>query len=493
MDVTIYVFSYMAIIVLLYFKTSLFISQYYDAKRMLILEKQKYQEWNKEIINIIPFGLLLVSIGFIWYSPIIANTLLFVALLIEIINSKKILFKCTRRSITLLLFSSLLPLICLFNINIISYCLVSVVILFNSFITILANYILLPIEMLIRYHYIKQAKNKIKKASNLKIIAITGSYGKTSFKNYLYTLLYGKYNVLKTPGSVNTPLGICKFINNNLTPYEDILIVELGVDAPNTMKKFFKMFTPTIGVVTAIGEMHLATFKTIANIQKEKLSLFDKVSDKKGIFYNNDSPYMDLKSEHKKNATSYSIEDVNNVVITIEGTYFTYKGIKCFVNLLGKHQLTNLIGAIKVAEYLKLPMEYIIKRLALIKAEPHRMSVTKGTTTIIDDSYNANFVGLSEAINVINTFKGKKGIILNGIIEAGESSDKQNYEIGKLLTHFNEIVILSSTNEKLMEALDKAKKRYKKFDEYRDGISYLKKKKLDYILLCSRAEKDFIK
>ena len=138
-------------------------------------------------------------------------------------------------------------------------------------------------------------------------------------------------------------------------------------------------------------------------------------------------------------------------------------------------------------------MEYIIKRLALIKAEPHRMSVTKGTTTIIDDSYNANFVGLSEAINVINTFKGKKGIILNGIIEAGESSDKQNYEIGKLLTHFNEIVILSSTNEKLMEALDKAKKRYKKFDEYRDGISYLKKKKLDYILLCSRAEKDFIK
>ena len=136
MDVTIYVFSYMAIIVLLYFKTSLFISQYYDAKRMLILEKQKYQEWNKKIINIIPFGLLLVSIGFIWYSPIIANTLLFVALLIEIINSKKILFKCTRRSITLLLFSSLLPLICLFNINIISYCLVSVVILFNSLITI---------------------------------------------------------------------------------------------------------------------------------------------------------------------------------------------------------------------------------------------------------------------------------------------------------------------------------------------------------------------
>lgn len=494
MKTLIYILSYIVMVMLLYFKTSLFISQYYDAKRMILLEKQRYKEWNKNILKLVPFVFLFLSFGFVFYNPLIANILVLISLIFELIEIKKILFKFTRRSVTLLIFSSLLPLIALININYITYSLIVLLIIFQSSLTIISNYILLPIELIIRSHYIRQVKRKINNAKNLKIIAITGSYGKTSFKNYLYSLLCGKYNVLKTPGSVNTPLGICKFINNNLTPYEDILILELGVDAPNTMKKFFKMFRPTIGIVTAIGEMHLATFKTIENIQKEKLSLFDEISDPNGMFYNKDSPYMDIDHNYKKVAHPYSLSDVSDITYSINGTEFTYRNNKCVVNLLGKYQLTNLIGAIKVSEYLGLPFDYIYKRLSLIKPEQHRMSITStNTTTYIDDSYNANYLGLSEAINIVGNFNGKKGIILNGIIEAGSSGDKQNYEIGQMIKVFDEVVVLDSSNEKLMEGLEKSRKKYKKCATYQEGLLYLKKKKLNYILLCSRAEKDFLK
>lgn len=494
MKILIYVVFYVVAVLFLYFKTSLFISQYYDAKRMILLDKQKYKEWNKNVFNMFPFIFLFSSIGFIFYNPLIANILIVISLMIKLVRLKKITFKFTRRSITLLIFSCLIPLVSLLCTDYIPYILMFVLIVFESIMTIISNYVLLPIELIIREHYIREAKKKIGSAKNLKIIAITGSYGKTSFKNYLYTLLCGKYNVLKTPGSVNTPLGVCKFINNNLTPYEDILILELGVDTPNTMKKFFKMFKPTLGIVTAIGEMHLATFKSISNIQKEKLSLFDSVTDPKGMFYNKDSPYMDLDHNYKKIATSYGLDDVNDIFYSIDGTQFTYKGNKCVTKLLGKYQLTNLIGTIKVAEYLGLPFDYIYKRLSLIHPEEHRMNIIRmNSTTFIDDSYNANYLGLSEAINLVGGFHGKKGIILNGIIEAGVNANKQNYEIGKMLKSFDEIVVLSSSNEKLIEGLEKIRKKYKKFNQYNEGLVFLKKKKLDYILLCSRAEKDFIK
>ena len=212
------------------------------------------------------------------------------------------------------------------------------------------------------------------------------------------------------------------------------------------------------------------------------------------MFYNKDSPYMDIDHNYKKVAHPYSLSDVSDITYSINGTEFTYKNNKCVVNLLGKYQLTNLIGAIKVSEYLGLPFDYIYKRLSLIKPEQHRMSITStNTTTYIDDSYNANYLGLSEAINIVGNFNGKKGIILNGIIEAGSSGDKQNYEIGQMIKVFDEVVVLDSSNEKLMEGLEKSRKKYKKCATYQEGLLYLKKKKLNYILLCSRAEKDFLK
>lgn len=150
MKILIYVLSYIVMIGFLYFKTSLFISQYYDAKRMILLEKQRYKEWNKNILKLVPFVFLFLSFGFVFYNPLIANILVLISLIFELIELKKISFKFTRRSVTLLIFSSLLPLIALININYITYSLMVLLIVFQSSLTISSNYILLPIELIIR-------------------------------------------------------------------------------------------------------------------------------------------------------------------------------------------------------------------------------------------------------------------------------------------------------------------------------------------------------
>jgi len=472
-----------------FFQISLFITQYYDPKRMLIIEKQRWSSWNKNSVYELSLIVLALSIGFLFSNVQVASLIAIVAMGVNFLAGKHILFKWTRRSIMLLVTTLLIPLLLLIDVPIVSYVLATLMLVWPSALIILCNYLLYPIECMIKKFYINRAKKRLKLNPKLVIVAITGSYGKTSFKNYLYTLLYGKYNVIKTPGSINTPMGICKFINNNLTPYDDYLLLELGVDAPNTMKKFFKIFTPQVAVITAIGPMHLATFKTLENIKKEKLALFHYMKEKGAKFYNSDSFTCQVKD-----AIKYSFTDASVISQDETGTTFNYHGKECHVDLLGKHQITNLIGAIEVASYLKLPPDVIFDRLCLIKPEPQRMSISKmNKMTIIDDSYNANYLGMCEAISVITKFTGKKGIILNGLIELGKESEKQNYDLGTKLSDFQEIAILKSSSESLFKSLDTMHKKYKIFENYSQAFNYIKNKNLDYLLLCSNAHLEYIK
>lgn len=474
-----------------YFEISIFITQFYNKKRMFIIEKQELITWNKNILFLCSCMLLCLSIGFAFYNLEVACMIMLIASVVNFIQLKKIKFRFTRRSLTLLITTILLLLLLLINPYIVIYFSTILLILFPSVFCIFADILVYPLEWFIRFIYMKKAKKRLKMNPNLKIVGITGSYGKTSFKNYLFTLMYGKCNVIKTPGSVNTPMGICKFINNTLTPYDDFLILELGVDAPKTMKIFFKFLTVDVGVITSIGSMHLATFKTLENIKKEKMTLFSYVKDNSAKFYNSDSFSLDTKSNEIQ---KYSFNDISVIKQDENGTTFVMANKEYHVPILGKHQLTNLVGAIKVARYLKISLDSIVDSLQFIKAEPHRMSIEKiQNLVIIDDSYNANYMGMTEAIKVVDSFVGKKGIILNGLIELGEESDKKNYDIGTKLINFDEIVVLDSSPKGLFEALESNKKKYKVFANYQQGFHYLKSKNLNYILLCSNAHIEYIK
>ncbi|MCH5179958.1 MAG: hypothetical protein J1F32_01940 [Erysipelotrichales bacterium] len=491
MEIILKVLTSILIFINLFYCTAIFISQYYDYKRLLILLKQRIIE--RSYRNLILYCLFCLSFGFIFSNIFISIIILDIALFINLFFMKRLIFKFTRRSVSILVtYIIICFIIALFLNNLGLFIFSSISLLFQELIVIFTNFILVPYENSIRHFYIKKARKKINANPNLKIIAITGSFGKTSFKNYLFAILCGQYNVIKTPGSINTPMGICKFINTSLTPYDDILILELGVDAPNTMKKFFKIFNPDIGVVTAIGDMHLATFKTIENIQKEKLSLFNHLKGEKAMFYNRDCPLINVLN--KENTHPYSINEIEILSMGIEGTKFVFNDHTYFASIFGKHQLVNLIGAIKVAKYLNIKDEILINRLCFIKAENHRLSVEKiNNTYVIDDAYNANFIGLSEAIKTITSFSGSKGIILNGIIETGTKAKEINFNLGALLENFEEVVVLVNSSPYLKDGLKSISKKYKVFEKYSDGFSYLLKKELNYVLLCSRADKEFIK
>ena len=108
---------------------------------------------------------------------------------------------------------------------------------------------------------------------NLRVIGITGSYGKTSTKTFLHALLSVKYNVLMTPGNFNTTLGVIRTVREHLKPHHQVFIVEMGAKQTGDIKEICDLVHPTIGIVTAVGEMHLETFHSVENVRRTKFEL----------------------------------------------------------------------------------------------------------------------------------------------------------------------------------------------------------------------------
>ena len=142
-------------------------------------------------------------------------------------------------------------------------------------ILLVSNILLIPCEKSVNRWYYNDAKRILNSMPDLTIIGITGSYGKTSTKHFLHTILSEKYNVLMTPGSYNTTLGVIRTIREQLKSYHNIFIVEMGAKQTGDIKEICDLVNPSIGIITAIGEQHLETFKTITNIQKTKFELID--------------------------------------------------------------------------------------------------------------------------------------------------------------------------------------------------------------------------
>ena len=175
------------------------------------------------------------------------------------------------------------------NINIYLLFLVDLVTIFAYYIVIIVNIVNIPIEKSIQEKFVRRAKKTLRQMNNLKIIGITGSYGKTSMKSIVSTLLSQKYNVLKTPKSYNTKMGIVRTINENLKNTDQIFVCEMGADEVGEIKELCDLVHPSIGMITSIGPQHLETFGSIENIKKTKFELVDSLPDDGLAFLNYDN------------------------------------------------------------------------------------------------------------------------------------------------------------------------------------------------------------
>ncbi len=345
---------------------------------------------------------------------------------------------------------------------------------FPQIIMFIAFYINKPIESGIAKWYVKDAKKILASNKNLICIGVTGSYGKTSVKFMLNRILSEKFNTLATPESFNTPMGIVRTVRSSLTPATEIFIAEMGAKNIGDIKELCDICNPDIGIITAVGPQHLETFKTVENVANTKFELADcclKKEDGK-IYVNFDSEVAKTKAltlEKQDKVISFGENNASatatNIVLTENGTEFTlnYKSysfpLSC--KLLGKHSITNLLGAVAIALDLGVSEKQIRFAASSLKAPPHRLELKPfiNGSLLIDDAYNSNPVGCLEAVNVLSAFNGKKRIIVTpGLVELGDKEYEFNYNLGEAAAKGCDIIILVGQNraKPMADAINKS-------------------------------------
>lgn len=327
--------------------------------------------------------------------------------------------------------------------------------LINFLVFIFAHILICPLETLIKSFYIQKAKKKLKTMPNLKVVAITGSYAKTSVKNYLYDMLKTKYKVCKSQKSYNTQMGITKVILNDLTQDDEILILEMGADRLHDINKICKIVKPDYSIVTGVTNQHLKTFKTIDNIIKTKYELIENTKTSGEVVLNGENKItydFYKKTTLRKNLVgSHSNFYAENIKATYQGSTFTLidgeNKIDITTKLLGKHNIQNLLLSIKMAQILGVNLNEIVKVIEKIEPVEHRLNLIENSGKyILDDSFNSNPIGAKYALEVLKNFPNKKIVITPGLVELGKDAYKQNYILGEMLKDIDYIIITNKTN-----------------------------------------------
>lgn len=326
----------------------------------------------------------------------------------------------------------------------------------SPFIVLLCNYLNQPLEKSINLYYINDAKKIINNHKNLITVGVTGSYGKTSVKYILGTLLEAKYNVLITPESYNTPLGVVKTIRGSLRATHDIFVCEMGAKHVGDIKEICDIVYPDNGIITSVGPQHLETFKTLTNVKKTKFELADSLPANGILLVNGEDENI---SEHavnyncKKYGFSESFEYyASDISVSSEGTSFTVhhngEEVRFTTILVGKHNVINLVGAIAMCCELGIKLQALPIYVKKVMPVPHRLQLIKrGATTVIDDAYNSNPAGAAAALEALSLFEGYKVLITPGMVELGERQESENYKFGCHAAEVCDFVALVGTQQ----------------------------------------------
>lgn len=304
------------------------------------------------------------------------------------------------------------------------------------------NFINRPIEKGVNNYYINDAKKKLRSNKDLVVVGITGSYGKTSMKFFLQTLLGEKYHVLITPESYNTPMGVVKTIRQSLKPVHEIFLCEMGARNIGDIKEICDIVHPKHGIIVSVGPQHLETFLNIENITKTKFELADALPADGFLFLNGDNTYIQEKAKEytektfyytEKNENGYYATDISVSQLGTDFTVVTPNGEqeRFQMNLIGAYNVANVIGAISVAHKLGVPLKELKIPVRRLRPVEHRMQMTNhGEVTIIDDAYNSNPVGSKAAVETLAMFDGVRILVTPGMVELGEKEEEYNYKFG---------------------------------------------------------------
>jgi UDP-N-acetylmuramoyl-tripeptide--D-alanyl-D-alanine ligase len=305
-----------------------------------------------------------------------------------------------------------------------------------------ASLILQPVEDHIQNGFIRSAKEKLSRLGHVKVIAITGSYGKTSTKFILRDILKQRFNVCFTPGSYNTPMGITKVINEDLDASHELLILEMGARYPGNIEELCDIATPDISVITNVGVAHLETFGSVDVIRETKGALVRRVrSNGLAVLNADDENVMRMKV---RDDVVYATTGLKSGDIRAEDIRYDENGCTFTVimpdgstgqaqtRLLGAHNVANILQGIAVGLHLGMRLPTML--LAVSEMEPieHRLELKRqGSILVIDDAFNSNPVGAANAVDILSQFQGGRRVIITpGMVELGDLEEKANFDFG---------------------------------------------------------------
>lgn len=310
-----------------------------------------------------------------------------------------------------------------------------------------------PIEKHINQQFVEDAKKRLAACPNLIKIGITGSYGKTSTKFLLRDILSVKYNVLATPSSFNTTMGVTRVIREQLMPSHQVFIAEMGARHVGDIRELVELVHPSIGIITSVGPQHLDTFGTIERIRDTKYELIDGLPQNGTAILARDGAICEELYARCPLANKYMPGDLvqaSELAWGPFGTRFTLTDVKtgesahCETRLLGEHSIANLLLCCTAARTLGMTLEEIAQGVARCQPVEHRLELLSGGAgvSIIDDAFNANPVGAKAALRVLKDFPGRRIIITPGMVELGGEEAAFNRAFGEQMAESVDVAIL---------------------------------------------------
>lgn len=292
------------------------------------------------------------------------------------------------------------------------------------------------------YKEMTVAKDKLKHM-NCQKIAVLGSYGKTTMKELLVTVLSEGKKVSATPGNKNVLISHARWITKEISGDEEILIFEYGESKPGDIAALAEFSEPDMAVITGLAPAHLDGYTSVEAIADDFADI-GKIVDKKNVYANGNSELLREKIDGyfytQRGIANLTVSDIH---IDFNATSFTLDGagkkMHLYTGLLGAHQIGPLCAVVAIALRLGLSEKQIMDGVAATMPYEHRMQPRAlGGAWIIDDTYNGNIEGMRAGLELLRALPGKRKIYVTpGLVDQGIETERVHTELGQLIATAN--------------------------------------------------------
>ncbi|HEX7071826.1 MAG TPA: Mur ligase family protein [Rhodothermales bacterium] len=319
-----------------------------------------------------------------------------------------------------------------------------------------AAFAMKPVESAVQEGFKEAARARLAARAHLTVLGITGSYGKTSVKFIVAEILRQRYSVLATPGSYNTPMGICLVVNEKLKAEHQVLVLEMGMRHEGDIRELCEIAQPDIAVITSVGVAHLETMGSIDRIAREKGSLLEFSKPGAPAVLNIDDERVAAMADRATGRIWRVSTEGRDAEITAGEIHYDASGATFTVtdesgdtatfhtHLLGRHNVGNILLGIAVGRILGLRLRQMTRAVERIEPVEHRLQLRKeGEVNVIDDAFNSNPVGARNAVEILGQFNGGRRIIITpGMVELGERQAEENRIFGTHIAANADLAIL---------------------------------------------------